>query len=126
MESNELLWVHLLVGFSVILPAVLMKLVVTEYPNTLVGYRTPASLRSKEAWDFAQVYSANLMLWSSGITLLTQVTTYFIFPDETSILITSGVLVVGIAIMMIMTELELKKRFDKKGNPKSKNIIRGN
>lgn len=117
--------VHLVVGFSVILPAILMKFAVTEYPNTLMGYRTPASLRSKQAWDFAQTYSANLMLWASGITLLTQVATYFIFPDETSILITSGVLVAGIALMMIMTERELKKRFDKEGKPKSSTIIRG-
>ncbi|KOF02215.1 SdpI family protein [Roseivirga seohaensis] len=126
MEGNELLIVHLVIAFTVILPAVLMKLVVSEYPNTFVGYRTPASLRSKEAWDFAQPYSANLMLWSSGATLLTQVITYFTVPADTSILITSGVLVIGLAVVIILTELELKKRFDKKGNPKSKTIIRGN
>lgn len=126
MEGPELLIIHLVVAFTVILPAVLMKLVVSEYPNTFVGYRTPASMRSKEAWDFAQPYSANLLLWSTGVTLLTQVVTYIMLPDEASILITSGVMVVGIAVVIIMTESGLKKRFDKKGNPKSNTIIRGN
>ncbi|WP_323756717.1 SdpI family protein [Roseivirga sp.] len=126
MEGPELLIIHLVVAFTVILPAILMKLAVSEYPNTLMGYRTPASLRSKAAWDFAQAYSANLLLWSSGITLLAQVVTYIMLPDEASILITSGVMVVGIALVIIMTESGLKKRFDKKGNPKSSTIIRGN
>ncbi|MGW8121025.1 SdpI family protein [Roseivirga echinicomitans] len=126
MEGNELLIVHIMVAFSVMLPAVLMKLAVTEYPNTFVGYRTPASVRSKEAWDFAQAYSAKLLLWSAGVTLLTQAMTYFMLPGEASILVTTAVLLLGITAMIVMTEIALKKRFDKKGQPKSRTIIRGN
>ncbi|MCB0490764.1 MAG: SdpI family protein, partial [Cyclobacteriaceae bacterium] len=30
--------------------------------NRIVGYRTPRSMKSQKAWEFAQVYSARLML----------------------------------------------------------------
>ena len=126
MGNTELIIVHVVMAFSIALPAVLMKTIVTEYPNTFVGYRTPASVRSKEAWDFSQPYSANLLAWSAGVTLLTQIATFFTLPADTSIMVTAGVMTLGLAVVIIMTEVELKKRFDKQGKPRSKTIIRGN
>ena len=89
MENTELIIVHVVMAFSIVLPAVLMKTIVTEYPNTFVGYRTPASVRSKEAWDFSQPYSANLLAWSAGVTILTQIATFFTLPADTSIMVTA-------------------------------------
>lgn len=126
MENHELIIVHLLIAFSIVLPAVLMKFVVSEYPNTFVGYRTPASVRSKEAWDFSQPYSANLLVWTAVFTLFTQIATFFTLPADTSIIVTTSVMVAGIALVIILTEIQLKKRFDKEGKPRSKTIIRGN
>ena len=126
MENSELIIVHLVIAFSIALPAVLMKLVVTEYPNTFVGYRTPASVRSKEAWEFSQPYSANLLVWSAVLTLLTQVATFFTLAADMSIIVTTTVLVIGISLVIILTEIQLKKRFDKEGKPRSHTIIRGN
>lgn len=116
--SSTLIWVHILVAFSVVLPAVLMQFVNLDKPNNMLGYRTPTSLKSAETWRFANKCSANIMLWGTGITLTIQLVTALTMNQETAILITCGFLTFMLIGCLLYVEIELAKRFDKEGKPK--------
>ena len=85
--------------------------------NRMVGYRTKASMKSQDAWDFAQVYSSSLLFnWSlAGIVgmalqLYTQKS-----MNPTSFAITSICLLLAIvAGVFYFTERELKSNFEEK------------
>ncbi len=81
--------------------------------NWLYGYRTIKSMKSQEAWDFAQRYSSRLMLYS-GLILLIIACCALLFPPfhETTEIILSMILVFAGAFgLIILTERELKRRF---------------
>lgn len=119
MSGTELLFTHMLLAFSTLFPAFLMKNIKTEYPNMWVGYRTRRSMKSKETWDFAQEYSANMILWSALVSLVVQIFSYLVFGGLTSILVTAAALTASILVAIILVEIQLKNRFDKQGKPKS-------
>ena len=77
------------------------------------GYRTPASSKSQERWDFAQIYSAKWIIIWSGIMFATCGLAYLAFPK-----LLIGKSEYGLAIMMcfivipiIQTEMALRKKF---------------
>ena len=83
--------------------------------NHLYGYRTSASMKSQESWDFAQQYSAKKMI-ETGSYIITLGLLSWIFnlqlPWPVGIAIT--IVTVGPIIMLFKVESELKKRFPKK------------
>jgi len=117
---NELITIHLIVGFTAALPAILMRFVNTEKPNMWFGYRTPGSLKSEHTWKFANEYSAKAMVWVAISTILTQIFLYFTLENfEGQILISSGVMTIGIIMVLALTESKISNLFDKDGKPKN-------
>jgi uncharacterized membrane protein len=127
MQNSELILVHVMNAFAIILPALIMKSMdkAGSEPNKLVGYRTKASMRSNEAWFYAQKRSADLMIYSVYVVLSVQVLSFVFLEAQMSIILISSVLVAAIFAMIIIVEVELRKKFDKEGKPKSTTIIRG-
>lgn len=80
--------------------------------NFLYGYRTSGSMKTKERWDFAQKYSALLMLkLGIGLMLLSVFGLFFSFSkivDMTAALFIDCAILV---VLFIRTEKELKQRF---------------
>ncbi|SCP96204.1 SdpI family protein [Anaerobium acetethylicum] len=66
-------WTNML--FCIMVPAIIIVIgaVFKKHPpkkiNSFAGYRTVRSMKSQKAWDFANRYSARLML-SCGVILL--------------------------------------------------------
>ena len=83
--------------------------------NHLYGYRTSASMKSQESWDFAQQYSAKKMI-ETGVYIITLGLLSWIvdlqLPWPVGIAIT--IVTVVPIIMLFKVESELKKRFPKK------------
>lgn len=127
MGNTELILVHVMNAFAIILPALIMKSMdkAGSEPNKLVGYRTKASMRSNEAWFYAQKRSADLMVYSVYVVLTVQVLSFVFLNAQTSIIVMTSTLVAAIIVMMVIVEVELRKKFDKEGKPKSNTIIRG-
>lgn len=119
-EQGALLFAHLMMGVSTIMPAVIMKLIDLDQPNKLVGYRTPWSMKSDHTWRYANTKSAEYILWSALVVISVQITTYFLLDPVKSIMIAAGTLVLGITIAMVMTERGLRTHFNKDGSPKDK------
>ncbi|MFM8916523.1 MAG: SdpI family protein [Bacteroidota bacterium] len=80
--------------------------------NHIYGYRTPRSMKSQEAWNFAQVYGAKKMIvagWimlGAGLLLLP-----FNLTEHLSALLSIGILIGSAIWMIVVTERELKKKF---------------
>jgi uncharacterized membrane protein len=83
--------------------------------NHIYGYRTKRSMASQDAWDFAQIYSANLM-YRSGLILLalSLVRVYISGFMEVLEVIVSMFIVIGSCLYLIVdTENALKSKFGK-------------
>lgn len=120
---TELMVIHLVVGICAILPAVLMRFVNTDKPNRWFGYRTATSLKSNHTWKFANEYSAKALIWVAITTILTQIFLYYTLKSaDAQILISSGVMTIGMFMVLAFTESKLHHLFDQNGLPKNQEI----
>ena len=88
--------------------------------NEFYGYRTTRSRKSQEAWDFAQRYSAKLMT-IFGLAALIVAAAAHLFRNSLcinsdylmlyDICITLLLIIIVVIPPIILTELELRKRF---------------
>lgn len=88
--------------------------------NEFYGYRTTRSRKSQEAWDFAQRYSAKLMT-ILGLAALIVAAASHLFLNSLcinsdylmlyDICITSLLPIIVVLPPIVLTELELRKRF---------------
>lgn len=111
--ENPLFIIPILTG-----PLILIVfLYVKKYPpnkiNALYGYRTKRSMASQEAWDFAQILSTNLMIRYMIIYTVTAVLGLLIADSHSIwfVIIALVLMITFMAIPIIKTEKELKKRF---------------
>ena len=107
---------------------VLIGVIFTRRPpaerNLFAGYRTARSMKSKEAWDFANRYSGQLF-FSYGIkALIASCIFLFLFRNQSNDF--RGAAICGLCILQTIVvlltippvEKTLKENFDEKGNPK--------
>ncbi|MFT6053922.1 MAG: hypothetical protein ACJAS3_000498 [Roseivirga sp.] len=127
MGNAELILVHIMNAFAIILPALIMKSMDKSgsEPNKLIGYRTNASLRSNDTWFYAQKRSADLMVWSVYLVLSVQVVCFVFLEAKASIIVMTSALVAAIIALIVIVEIELRKRYNKEGKPKSEIPILG-
>ena len=88
--------------------------------NGFYGYRTTRSRKSQEAWDFAQKYSAKMMTVLGLVTLIVAAAAH-LFRNSLcinsdylmlyDICITLLLTIIYVVPPIILTELELRKRF---------------
>lgn len=107
---NEILKVHLFMGAVLLAASSIMKLWPPKKINSLYGYRTPRSMKSQDAWEAANSYSADLMLWAGVTTLIVQLVSYVSVGGPTSIFISLGYYLVFIFTSIFLTEKRLKAR----------------
>ncbi|HON45445.1 MAG TPA: SdpI family protein [Planctomycetota bacterium] len=96
----------------------------------MLGYRTPMAKKSQETWDFAQQYAGKLC-WILGRILLIIPLVPMIYVYKSSYNIIEKV---GLSIMifqalvmlfsLILTEIALRKNFDKRGRRRQTPICR--
>lgn len=84
--------------------------------NSLYGYRTKSSMQSKEAWDFAQRYSAIISIWIGVIMILLGVCS-LMFPllsNNFQVWVSLVIIFSSAGILIFSTEQKLKEKFIKK------------
>ncbi len=88
--------------------------------NSFFGYRTSMSGKNNETWDFAQKYAGKVWLLSGVLNLLLFATLIFLlngtpnFKNVCTIIIYAQLFV--LLLVILPTELALRKNFDKDGN----------
>ena len=83
--------------------------------NGIIGYRTSSSMKSQERWDFAQKYSAKLMQYIGSAMVILSALGYFV-PNEFEYKqeIGIGLLITSAIVLIVFTEMAIKKRFKNK------------
>lgn len=115
---DEIVWVHIILAFSALLPAGLMKLLNPDGTKKGPGYNTPGAHKTPETRTFANRYATKGMFWAGLATITIQATLFFLVSDSAGILITAGVMTFAFLAVVGLTERELSMRFDKDGKPK--------
>jgi uncharacterized membrane protein len=81
--------------------------------NGTYGYRTSRSMKSQQAWNFAQRYSSERFMWG-GVGLTVAGLISILFPnvgDVAGLVVGIALVLVTVFIPIILTEAQLKKRF---------------
>lgn len=107
---NKLLFAHLALGPLMLLFASLFFFFPPKKVNYLYGYRTFRSMKSQEAWNFANRFSAKYLLGVSLITCLMQAFALTFFPVKKALFFSSVFLVVSLISVFPVTERMLQKK----------------
>ena len=89
--------------------------------NGLYGYRTTRSMASQEAWYFAHIYSGKVFLIIGIIQFIITIPIgIYYWPKDDALVETATLIVLAIQMLFFIltipiTELKLKKKFDKNG-----------
>lgn len=118
---NDTEFAHIIMAVCTILPGILIKVFGRTNPETgktgWATYNTPMSKLTKESQAFANAYAGTGMVWAGLILLCIQITSYFLFGGNTSLIIMVIAMTFGFIPVIVLTERELGKRFDKDGKP---------
>lgn len=117
--STALIISNLVVGPLLLAFAILFKVFPPKKINALYGYRTNRSMKSQQAWDAANQYANDLMMWVAIITVIAQVCLHFLFPRAVAILTSCGIMTVLLVVSLFVVENFLKRNFDENGVRKS-------
>lgn len=82
--------------------------------NSIVGYRTPTSMKNQKNWDFSQKFYFRNWFFVIPIVILFQITTLFIFQIENIGFIESLSVILFFIysiVLILITERKLKQRF---------------
>ncbi len=111
--SNSLMLGCLFAGMAFYITGNLLRMYPPKKINRWYGYRTPSSMRSKERWDFAQVFAAKEMIKQGFLLTVFGVFTgfFFEFEETTNIVLIVSVLLVSSISMIVFTERALKRNF---------------
>lgn len=84
--------------------------------NSLYGYRTKSSMQSKEAWDFAQKYSAIFSIWIGAIMILLGFCSLLIpfLTNDSQVWLSLLIIFTSVGFLIFSTEQKLKEKFNKK------------
>ena len=112
----------LTIGQGVLLT--LIGVIYAQYPpkkiNPMYGYRTKRTMANQTVWDYANKIGARMIIWTGLLCIAMSAIVYFIYPNPYAIAISSGMLVAGLIIGLLLCEKDLNSHFDKNGNTRSK------
>ena len=112
--TDHLQNIPLVTGVIFLLAAVVQKMFPPRNINSLYGYRTAASGRSQQHWDFAQRYSTNRMFEAAALLIICGVVmTRLELSHKTQLTLGLSLLLLFSAYMIVRTEFALKKKFPK-------------
>lgn len=92
--------------------------------NWVYGYRTFRAMKSEEAWNFANQYSAKLLVNTGLIAVIISAIILGVYRGDVEAIEDLHNVIIPIQLVWITgftlfsTEIQLRKRFDKDGKPK--------
>lgn len=89
--------------------------------NWIYGYRTRMSMKNEETWKFAHLYHGQVWFWGGTILFVISLIIMILFRENHE-KISVWIIFIQLAIMIlsvIPTEIALRRRFDRDGQPRS-------
>jgi uncharacterized membrane protein len=106
-----------IVGLIMLVVGYIQKRFPPKHINNWYGYRTATSQKSQQVWDYAQIYSANLLMKYGAIAIIIGLLLTAITPLKYEILMVVTTIFAGMGIavtVMVKTENHLEKKFNDK------------
>ena len=98
-------------GTVMLLVGIIMLIFPPRNINHIYGYRTKQSMESEENWQFAQTYSAKLMvILGASYVILGFGSSWLELSETLSGIISISMVVLGAVLLILKTESELKKK----------------
>lgn len=94
---------------------IVVGFILLKYPpkeiNSLYGYRTEKSMKSQEAWDFAQIFSSKLMIKAGSFLSVVGLLGYAFLEVSflLEVILASIAFTLGLCALFYYTESELDK-----------------
>lgn len=97
-------------GIIFMIMGIIMNIFPPKKINGLYGYRTASSMKSQEKWDFAQKYSAKIMM-AIGLFLvvLSFYRPYLNLSNDQHAILGLAVLIASAVSLIVIVEKKLKK-----------------
>ncbi len=108
--NEQLIWLHLGFGPLILLVAAVFVVFPPRKINYLYGYRSYRSMKSQQAWDLANRFSARYMVVAALMTCLVQVITIIWLPLKQSFTASAAFMIVALLSVIPVTERKLKER----------------
>lgn len=110
--ESQITFIAVMGGVIFVLAGMLMYFYPPKEISGLFGYRTAASMKSQENWDFAQIYSAQKMMLSGTVLCIIGILAGFVSMSENlQIVIGLSILISSCIYLFISTEKALKQKF---------------
>jgi uncharacterized membrane protein len=93
----------------------IFKLFPPKKINKIYGYKTPRSMKNQNIWNEANKFSSNLMFGSSILFIIFVFITSNFIGGSLLRNISVFFLLVSLMFVIILTEIKLKKLYDKEG-----------
>lgn len=98
------------VGLLFMLAGAIMYVFPPKKINSFYGYRTASSMKNQQKWNFAQTYSAKIMMLTGLIFAFLSPTKGLFKTSETNdIILAVGIMIIGSILMIILVEKALRK-----------------
>jgi uncharacterized membrane protein len=111
--ENPLFLLPILVGPIFMIAGIVMLLFPPKKINYLYGYRTKNSMKNIDRWNFAQNYSAKIMIWTGFCFSLTSLIGIFTEGNEfIQLMIALCLMLVLCGIIYYLTEKKLREKFE--------------
>lgn len=107
---NQLIILHFFTGSTLLAIGLLMKLWPPKKINNFYGYRTPRSMKNQLAWNEANSFSAELLVWAGVSTVIVELICYMAVGGYASLLIAVGYFLVFAVLILVLTERRLKAK----------------
>lgn len=108
--DNDLFRVPLLIGILFMLGGFAMLKFPPRKINWFYGYRTPCAMKNQKRWDFAQKYSAKLMIKLGGLSILLSAIGFFYHPEPEVAGILGIIFLIGVPLaFVIKVETAIKR-----------------
>ncbi|QXP78087.1 MULTISPECIES: SdpI family protein [Winogradskyella] len=107
-----------LIPFSSGVIFIIVGFIMLKFPpkaiNSIYGYRTNASMKNQERWDFAQIYSSKKMIKIGTLLSIIALTGWIYQPSENiATILGFCILLFAIIFLISMVEKKLKSKFSK-------------
>ena len=120
--STDLIISNLAIGPLLLILSLIFKAFPPKNRNWLYGYRTTRSMKSQEAWDAANKYAMDLMVWIAIITIILQIVLYFVFAPANALITACIIMCLLLVGTLFVVERYLKENFDSEGKRKGQEI----
>ena len=125
LSKSDFQLLCVLPGSIFFIVGIVMKYFTPKYPNLWFGYRTPFSVKNEQTWNEANSYAANIAIVVGVLNAVVWGYLGYKFSDDPNNQIVGSIgapiIIISAAMLLILTEIHLRKIFDKDGKRREGN-----